>query len=100
VAEFHIEEAEAMPTQHGTRSSHEVRSGATAGLETTARPASIETQAIIDNDYAIHEQIARIAYELYLQRVANGSPGSAEGDWHLAEQQFAASRPRTAGRDQ
>jgi hypothetical protein len=62
--------------------------------------ARSETHGALDSDYSIHEQIARIAYEFYLQRVANGAPGSAEEDWHLAEQQFTASRPRKPGTDQ
>jgi len=31
------------------------------------------------------EQIRRRAYEIYVQRIADGQPGTAESDWHLAE---------------
>jgi hypothetical protein len=76
------------------------RHDATAGLESMVHPENaVQAYEAINNDHSIHEQIARIAYELYLQRVASGAPGSAEEDWHLAEQQFAAARPRTVGMD-
>jgi DUF2934 family protein len=44
------------------------------------------------NDPAEHEQIARLAYQYYEER--RGAEGSAEEDWHRAEQEIRRkSRP-------
>ena len=43
-----------------------------------------------DRDPHEHEQIAQLAYELYLQR--NGQHGSAEEDWHRAEREIRRRR--------
>lgn len=40
-----------------------------------------------------HHEISKLAYQFYLER--NGAEGSAEEDWHRAEQQIRGSRTHT-----
>jgi hypothetical protein len=66
------------------------------GLESKGPENPIEAHGE-NRGESVYEQVARIAYELYLQRVANGAPGSADEDWHRAEQQLGAGGSHTRG---
>lgn len=39
---------------------------------------------------ADHTKVAERAYHLYLERMANGIEGTAEGDWEAAERDLSA----------
>lgn len=40
-----------------------------------------------------HEQIAEQAYQIYLARTAQGTPGDDVSDWYQAEQALANPQP-------
>ena len=42
-------------------------------------------------------EVARRAYELYLQRQENGAEGNADGDWFRAEREVRRTRDSASG---
>jgi hypothetical protein len=52
---------------------------------------SLEGYAAI-NGLGDHDEIARRAHELYLQRVSSGATGSADDDWFRAEMEVRRNR--------
>lgn len=76
------------------------RSDSTSGLENAiTADNAVEAYQAINGDTSIHEQIAKLAYEFYLQRVAAGGPGSPEEDWSRAEAELRQSMPRDLNLD-
>lgn len=59
----------------------------------TPAPAPVAESEAAPGDPPVCDQIAHLAYQLYLERVASGGSGSADDDWYRAERQFYATNP-------